>query len=76
MLDALVIATVLPLTALVFGTSALGAEIEDGTAGLPAHQARRAVADRPREDRRGRGGHDRAGFAPGGAGVRNRPRGR
>lgn len=32
MLDALVIATVLPLTALVFGTSALGAEIEDGTA--------------------------------------------
>ena len=32
MLDALVIATVLPLAALVFGTGALGAEIEDGTA--------------------------------------------
>ena len=32
MLDALVIAAVLPLTALVLGTGALGAEIEDGTA--------------------------------------------
>lgn len=32
MLDALVLAVVLPLTALVFGTAALGAEIEDGTA--------------------------------------------
>lgn len=32
MLDALVLAVVLPLIALVFGTAALGAEIEDGTA--------------------------------------------
>jgi ABC-2 type transport system permease protein len=31
-LDAMVIRVVLPLTALVFGTSALGAELEDGTA--------------------------------------------
>ena len=32
MLDLLMFATVLPLTALIFGTGALGAEIEDGTA--------------------------------------------
>jgi ABC-2 type transport system permease protein len=32
MLDALVLAMVLPLAALIFGTGALGAEIEDGTA--------------------------------------------
>ncbi len=32
MLDALILAVVLPLIALVFGTAALGAEIEDGTA--------------------------------------------
>ena len=32
MLDRLVLSVVLPLTALVFGTAALGAEIEDGTA--------------------------------------------
>ena len=32
LLDALVIAAVLPLVALIFGTGALGAEIEDGTA--------------------------------------------
>ena len=31
-LDAMVVRTVLPLTALVFGTSALGSELEDGTA--------------------------------------------
>ena len=31
-MDALIIRLVLPLTALVFGTSALGAELEDGTA--------------------------------------------
>jgi ABC-2 type transport system permease protein len=31
-LDAMVVRVVLPLTALVFGTSALGAELEDGTA--------------------------------------------
>ena len=32
LLDGLVVTTLLPLTALVFGTAALGAEIEDGTA--------------------------------------------
>ncbi len=32
MLDALIVAVILPLVALVFGTAALGAEIEDGTA--------------------------------------------
>ena len=32
MLDALMLGTVLPLAALVFGTASLGAEIEDGTA--------------------------------------------
>ena len=32
MLDTLVVRTVMPLVALVFGTSALGSEIEDGTA--------------------------------------------
>jgi ABC-2 type transport system permease protein len=32
LLDGLVVSTLLPLTALVFGTAALGAEIEDGTA--------------------------------------------
>ena len=53
-LDTLVIRTVLPLVALVFGTAAIGSEIEDGTVDLPPRQADRPLADRPGQAR-GRG---------------------
>lgn len=41
LLSGLVVAIVLPLTALIFGTAALGAEIEDGTVVYPEQASSR-----------------------------------
>ena len=49
----LVVQTVMPLVALILGTASLGSEIEDGTVGLPPHQAHPSLAGRARQDRRG-----------------------
>ena len=49
LLDGLVVTTLLPLAALVYGTAALGAEIEDGTAVYLLSKPVAAQPDHPRQ---------------------------
>ena len=50
-IDGFVVRIVLPLIALVFGTAALGSELEDGTGDPPPDEADPALDDRRRQDR-------------------------